>query len=304
MTSSNYRGRYWVFTLNNYNEDDEQRLGDLGNGDETTYLVYGRETASTGTPHLQGYVVFSGTGGYRLRAVREAIGLRAHVEKARGSPTQASDYCKKDGDYEEYGEIPAAQGRRTDWEHFRAYIINHATGRPSARELFREFPGIYARYGDRLHEFIRLIREPIALTSEQPRPGWQDDLWGRLKNPPDDRSIYLVVDPDGNSGKSWFCKFMMTQQPDDVQVLRVGKRDDVAHSIDPKKSIFLFDIPRSQMEFFQFSVPEMIKDRLVYSPKYASTMKILERVPHVVIFCNELPETIPLSEDRINIINI
>jgi len=95
------RVRGYVFTINNYTEEDIQRLLKL----PYKYLVYGKETASTGTPHLQGFVYLKT--GKTEKAARKAIG--GHVEVQRGSFSQASDYCKKDGDFVENGTLPITQ---------------------------------------------------------------------------------------------------------------------------------------------------------------------------------------------------
>ena len=96
----------WVFTLNNYSHDDELKFLDA----DYKYLVFGREKGSSGTPHLQGFITFAKA--KRLAAVRKLCS-RSHWEVAKGNSVQASDYCKKDGDFEERGEVPT-QGKRTD----------------------------------------------------------------------------------------------------------------------------------------------------------------------------------------------
>lgn len=50
------RSRNWVFTINNWTEDDYRRLRVLGTASGTVYLCFQPEIApQTGTPHLQGY---------------------------------------------------------------------------------------------------------------------------------------------------------------------------------------------------------------------------------------------------------
>lgn len=283
-----YRGKYWVFTLNNYTQADQDALEALSNTDQVSYLVYGREVApTTNTPHLQGYVIF--TSAVRRSRAKSLLNNRAHLERAAGTPTQASDYCKKDGDFSEYGNLPpATRGRRSDWDRFREWVSDHPAGPISDRDLFAEFPGLYARHRERIHEFIGLIRDPIALTTTPPREGWQSELVSDLLLDADDRTIKIYVDPDGNSGKSWMCRYLLTHHSDKTAVISVGKRDDLAHTIDPNKSIFVFDIPRGQMEFFRWEIAEALKNRLIFSPKYQSQTKMLYTTPHVVIFCNEL----------------
>jgi len=64
----------------------------------------------------------------RLSAVKN-IHDRAHWEIARGSTEQASDYCKKDGDFEEIGEAPmnpADKGNeeKERWKRAREAAVN------------------------------------------------------------------------------------------------------------------------------------------------------------------------------------
>lgn len=102
------RSKYFCFTINNYTNDDVDRLSNLG--DEITYIVFGREVGESGTPHLQGYVEFRNR--KRFPQVKTLLGNRVHLEKRRGSPQEASDYCKKDGDFEEIGELSRGQGMK------------------------------------------------------------------------------------------------------------------------------------------------------------------------------------------------
>lgn len=75
----------------------------------------------------------------------------------------------------------------------------------------------------------------------------------------------------------------------------------MAHMISPSKSVFLINVPRTQMEFLQYSILEMLKDRMVSSPKYNSRMKVLEQVPHVVVFSNEAPDLAKMTMDRYDV---
>ena len=96
----------WVFTLNNYSEQDVARLRECF-GDETTYqyAVFGREVGKCGTRHLQGAVCC--TSRRSLQYVRRTIDQQAHFEIMRGTSAQAAEYCKKDGQYEEFGTLPS-----------------------------------------------------------------------------------------------------------------------------------------------------------------------------------------------------
>ncbi len=63
------------------------------------YIVIGKEVGENGTPHLQGFVQMKVR--KRTNPMKEIIGQRAHLEKRRGKPEQAADYCKKDGNWQQ-----------------------------------------------------------------------------------------------------------------------------------------------------------------------------------------------------------
>jgi len=109
MVSTNpktIRSRAWCFTMNNYTDEDITNVKAL----DSTYLIIGKETGESGTPHLQGYVELPH--GKTLTALKKRL-PKFHLEGRKGTPAQASDYCKKDGDFEEQGTI-SNQGQRND----------------------------------------------------------------------------------------------------------------------------------------------------------------------------------------------
>lgn len=102
------RDRKWCFTLNNYTEEEYEAVISLK--DSVDYLVVGKEVGDGGTPHLQGFIYMRTQ--VAFKSMKKLL-PRAHLEPAKGSPQQASTYCKKEGDFSEYGSCPT-QGRRTD----------------------------------------------------------------------------------------------------------------------------------------------------------------------------------------------
>lgn len=89
------------------------------------YAIYAEEEGESGTPHLQCFVQLKTR--HRMLAVKKLVGYdHVHLEPRRGTPEQASEYCKKGGLYEEFGELQSRdaaeggrrQGKRSkeDWD--------------------------------------------------------------------------------------------------------------------------------------------------------------------------------------------
>lgn len=111
----NPKCRAFCFTLNNYTDLEYTALSSM----DCRYLCIGKEVGESGTPHLQGYVYYENPRSFN--AVKKSLGKRCHVEASGGTPKQASDYCKKDGDFIEIGECPL-QGNRSDIDVVRELI--------------------------------------------------------------------------------------------------------------------------------------------------------------------------------------
>jgi len=285
----------WCFTLNNFTPDERDALVALIQTDAVKYGVLGYETGESGTPHIQGFVIF-GTR-KRLTSAKQLLGQRCHLEVARGTSEQAATYCKKDGDYVEHGDLPGPeQGKRNDWAELRDYIKQAAT-RPTLGELWEQFPSLVGRYRSSVVHAIDELYQPPAREIGQLRD-WQRELERELDGEPDDRSIRFVIDPEGNSGKTWFIKYYMFKHPGTCQMMSVGKRDDLAHSLRTSCRVIFLNIPRGCMEYLQYSFLESVKDGIIFSPKYESATKQMEQQAHVVVMCNELPDYNKLSRDR------
>ena len=123
------------FTINNYTDED---IALFTNWDQITYLVYGREVGESGTPHLQGYCEFKSP--KKWSTIHKKF-PRAHVESRHGSAPQAAEYCKKDGDYTEAGEM-SNQGKRSDIEEATGMIVQGH----KMRTVAQANPSCYVKY--------------------------------------------------------------------------------------------------------------------------------------------------------------
>lgn len=287
----------WCFTVPNYTDVELLHLQLLSEDPSVAYLIVGREVApTTGTRHLQGFIRFNKR--LRFAGVRNLL-PQCHLTSARGTLQQNRDYCSKEGDFDEWGTCPAHQpGRRSDFERYLEWL-GTLESEPSERELITMWPALYGRYRGSMRRMAAEICPRPQLRDGPLRP-WQEALQTELEQPADDRRVRFFVDRDGGSGKSWFCGHAFSKL-DGVQILGPGKRDDLAHAIDVRTRIFLFNVPRGNAEYLNYGLLEMIKDRMVLSPKYESTMKILIHTPHIVVFMNEDPDMTKMTPDRYEI---
>lgn len=109
-TAGPKRARNYVFTLNNYTDFHLSWLENKLQRKEITYYVVGKEVASTGTPHLQGFLVLAQQ--KTFSAIKKWFDCgNPHIEVAM-TTAEAIDYCKKDGDFVENGRKPLTPAAR------------------------------------------------------------------------------------------------------------------------------------------------------------------------------------------------
>lgn len=148
------KSRNWCFTLNNphYNLDSI-----FAENESVSYAVWQLELSPSGTPHFQGYVVF--TSPRSLGYCKQRVHARGHFEIRRArTHAQAIAYCCKEDTRLEgpwtYGEQPGDnQGRRTDVIAFKSLIDSGAT----ERAIWDTHPELYLRFGSRIQQ-IRSLR--------------------------------------------------------------------------------------------------------------------------------------------------
>lgn len=100
--------------MNNYTEEEVYSLRETLS--EVKWGVFGREVGDNNTPHLQGAVVFQNPRNFE--GVKRVLGPRYHIEKMFRSVDTNRTYCMKQGDFEEFGEVPH-QGARGDLAEIR-----------------------------------------------------------------------------------------------------------------------------------------------------------------------------------------
>jgi len=127
------QGKYWCAT--DFNDEisfDEQRM---------KYLIIGREMCpKTENIHKQIYIEFKTN--QRFNSLKKRYPT-CHFEKRIGTGFEASEYCKKDGDYTEYGELSQPeQGKRTDLEEISDKIKKNV----NMKDIAEEHSSSYIKY--------------------------------------------------------------------------------------------------------------------------------------------------------------
>lgn len=130
--------RSFVFTFNNYDDNSVSQIKEKFA--DARYGVIGYETGEKGTPHLQGYI--------QLRK-RKILGnvkksFKWWADKVRGDPSQAATYCKKSGDFIEWGQMADAdsgtKAQKDKWE-----LIVSLAKTNQLEKVCEEFPSEYVR---------------------------------------------------------------------------------------------------------------------------------------------------------------
>jgi len=189
--------KHWIFTLNNYTDDEVAHLSNPQDG--VKYVLFGKEVGESGTPHLQGFISFDKK--QRIRKVKATVGNRAYFDVVR-DVAGAIVYCKKDGNYFEVGQPPPAQGQRSDLESFKDAV---KAGETNLKRLREDFSTVCAKYPRFVANYVddQVANQPIP---DHELYAWQLQLKIELETEPDDRKIIFCVDLEGNQGKTWFVK--------------------------------------------------------------------------------------------------
>lgn len=132
---------------------------------------------------------------------------------------------------------------------------------------------------------------------------WQQEIIDLVKTPSDSRSIHWIWDPNGNSGKSFLCRYLFNRYK---CVIGTGKQTDTFHAIrtwmeandDADPEIIICDIPRHALGYINYGALEKMKDCLFSSGKYEGGTVQFVNPPHLICFANEEPSYVSMSCDR------
>lgn len=153
MVATDCRARGWCFTINNPTEWDAIDIEHLA--EQASYVISGKELGEQATPHFQGFAYFINKKSFDQ--VKSLI-PRAHLERQRGPLDAAIEYCKKDGNFKEWGERPYGPAGQKN-AHGEALKLARAG---KFQEIEDKFPAIFLRYHAKLLSLYR-PEQPLIL---------------------------------------------------------------------------------------------------------------------------------------------
>lgn len=284
------------WTINNYTDKAVETLEKELPG-YCKYAVFGKEGKEPGkTPHLQGFFILLKK--QRLGAINARLqlwtGIHPHTEIAKGSNEQAADYCKKEGDFWEYGTYPKGKGARTDVADFFKAVESGM----GDIELSRKYPKQFGSFSRAKHELRIAVRQEKEKNKfkemhDKPLKAWQKVVMKKLEAQ-DDRKVTWVYDSRGGIGKSWLANYLFAVKG--AFLIEGGKRADVAYAYNGEP-IVVFDYTRSQEEMVNYSLIESFKNGRIFSSKYESNLKVFGSAK-VLCLSNFDPDRTKLSMDR------
>lgn len=315
---------HFCVTVNNYTDAMVANMSSMcvaiNNRNRVTYICFQRERGASGTDHLQMY--FQTVAKIEPKKFTDwlanKLGVRPHVEGAKGSSEQCVDYCSKDDtrvpdtetviiNPDQYVEIAATesrQGAREDLEAVRNAIHDGA----SLVDLINEHFDTFARYDRFLRQYYtdhhqRIVNQQlIDSTSGTSLSTWQTDLMALITSPPPPRKISWWWESTGGVGKSFMARHLVLHH--DAVLVQLMKKADMLHlltkMIRSTTRCVVFDLTRSSEAgsvTVVYECLEMLSNQFICSGKYDSQSLHIPLM-HLIVFSNYEPDRSAMSADR------
>lgn len=296
------RARNWVFTVNNWTEDDVAAVKALvDNG--ATYVSCGKEVGESGTPHLQGVAAFKSL---KSRSQLSKLLRRAYLapKAAKSTFAQWANYTQKeDAKFFEHGERPkdpaergalevdrwkdafeaAAEDRWDDVPHSIRVLhlrnLQHAaefyTSRKRPREVELDDVSNEWHFGVAGAGKSKAVRERYAAGGVYRARSLSPDNWGDY----DGEETVLFDDVDEHRMSGGALGFL--KDIADVYPIKVGRKYLNDREIRPKHVVVTTNVP------FERLVPPVHRDAMARrfqffhwtEPYYVEGRKSLGRNP-------------------------
>lgn len=195
------KSNHYCFTLNNWTNDHYDIISNLvSSWNFISYVICGKEIGENGTPHLQGYLQLTGRKDWR--ALKSKIGIQSiHLEACKGNGKQNFEYCSKDGDFDQWGEIDEERGRTRSNPRNNAGtdILHKIKAGASMQEIVEQFPEEWIKH----HTGITSMFKIMTIPRFEPKFGpftWKIAI-------PHDKSLHLWGAP--GIGKTCYAQYLL-----------------------------------------------------------------------------------------------
>lgn len=311
------RARNWIFTLNNYTEADLIYMSTIyeTHKDHIVTLFFGKEKApTTGTHHLQGFIVFNVLKSF---TILKKLFPKCYLAKMKSTIEKNYDYCSKGFQITVYGEIPISHAEKK----IKVAKQNKINGQKSIgkdnwslldddikqglteKELLIKYPDLSGMYtqGFKYHyEKLRpkYVYDMLKSNNYSDYYSYQKQTMEYLKGPVHQRQILWIWDKDGDTGKSDFTKYLCTNNEYNVIRLSNCKTADAAYAWEGQNIIF--DFARTKSDSINYDAMEQLKNGHIFSTKFQCVDKVYPR-PHIIVFANWEPNIESMSKGRFDI---
>lgn len=153
------RSHNWCYTANNYTPKLMVQLMNMYEDKYVDYHIIGFEVSpTTNTPHIQGY--------FHCKDAKSLLTLKykyptLHFESMNGTSLQASDYCKKEGYYFEYGKIPKDGKNKTT-----ELVVEALRSGKTMEEMLELFPSFCLHHRKKLDQWYEDQRKKVKYVTE------------------------------------------------------------------------------------------------------------------------------------------
>ena len=288
------------------------------------YIILQGEYCKDKKKHIQGFIQFHSK--KEMTFIKKLLQDNTlHIEKMRGTPKQARDYCSdiytdEKGESKdiwmkhiEYGELDETTERqRSDLIELKNKIVE---GQRLNKILLdsddnKEIHNIlmYNKTLKALELEVRQNKCKNDLVEEYKKTEWkewQQKILAKLEEKPDGRTIQWIHENTGNIGKSYLGDYIVANK--DAFHITGGKKADILFAYEGQE-IIIIDLPRDDTENkdqqeYIYNVIETLLGRVYLNTKYESKM-VFKPKAHIIIFANNPPKTSKLSNDRWDITDL
>jgi len=294
-----------------------------------------REAAGEQTPHFQIYLAT--TLNVRPSAVRETLESTlgrtvGFLAAANGSLQDQEDYVTKEdpspiriGHIEDFERaVRKTQGQRSDLEAVKADIhegMEWGELRQKHFSAFAAHESFFKRYrGAIIEENVK--KEILTSYDQVSWKPWQQTLIDIASGPVQNRKVHIVIDPNGNSGKSYLANYLAVKMG--FLIVNPSSRRDLGFILTSTLNSgihvpgVVIDIARSVVGSGMnehlpntamasvYNFVEALHDGRITNTKYES-QTVFFKQPHVMIFTNheiEIRSDFTLSRDRWNVMKL